>query len=98
MPSTASVIRDAAEPLAEAMERLEAIRVKTIELIVQYQWHTVKVQLTGGAAERDDTVWGLLILEFRRAGWGFHARFDNGIDQLRTAMFFDHPSTLTRVG
>lgn len=96
MPSIAQIVTDAAQPLAETMKGVEALGVNAIDLTIRYRRNAVEVRLTGEAAERAETVWELLILEFRHAGWGFHTRFDNGIDQPRTAMSFDHPSTLTR--
>lgn len=96
MPSIAQIVTDAAEPLAETMKGVEALGVNAIDLTIRYRRNAVEVRLTGEAAERAEVVWELLILEFRHAGWGFHTRFDNGIDQPRTAMLFDHPSTLTR--
>lgn len=92
------IVTDAAAPLAETMKGVEALGINAIDLTIRYRRNAVMVTLTGEASERAEVVWELLILEFRHAGWGFHTRFDNGIDQPRTAMSFDHPSTLTRVG
>lgn len=96
MATIADIVKDAAEPLAETMKGLEALGINAIDLVIQYRRNAVMVRLTGEASERDETVWEMLILEFRHAGWGFHTRHDNGIENPRTAMSFDHPSTLTR--
>lgn len=93
-----SIVLDAAQPLSEVEKGLAALDVPTGGLMVQFddRRRVVVVRLVGAAARNAETVWELLILEFRHAGWGFTTRFDNGIDQPRTHMRFDHPITLTR--
>ena len=90
------LIKDAAEPLTEAVKGMEAVGMNAADLVIQYRREVVHVALIGEAAERSTEVWELLTLEFRHAGWGYRAQFRNGIDAPRTSTSFDHPITLTR--
>jgi hypothetical protein len=91
------IIRDASAPLAEALKGADALGVVPSWVNVRFRHTSVVTDLTDRVpAELVDTIWELLRLEFTDAGWGFHSSTDE--DGNVTAIVFDHPSTLTRIG
>lgn len=89
------VLRESAEPLVIAIRDLATIGVRSGALTVKYRPTGVEIRIVEPHAS--ETAWAKLIKAFQSHGWGFHTYFDNGPDAPRTAMVFNHPTTLARV-
>ena len=94
------LVNDAAPVLAEVLRKFSLAGVSTRSVVVSYDWSRVEVAfstLPPGAPSRI-ALWDIVRSEFRSAGWGYQARFRNGIGRPQTGAVFSHPKTLTRVG
>jgi len=89
-------VADATPVIRRVLVKFEGTGIDPEDVEIGFNREYVKIVLKGSADEASALVWDLLMNEFRNAGWGYHAHFDNGYGTKRTDMWFTHPSTLTR--
>ncbi|MEU3423602.1 hypothetical protein AB0F39_34515 [Streptomyces murinus] len=92
MTTTADHIRDAADPLAEALAAVQGlgVRVPPVDVLIAYTAHGCVVRVAERSAAHRADIEAAFSSAFGAAGWGVAVRATGGLSM-------GHPMTMTRL-